>query len=87
MLTLFSPTDGVVAFFEKLVERLSSVHVLEEFSLHLILCESSLCQLRQRKDDMVYLLDEVQHDRFWYHVNHGTLDNVVVRVDEEFYHH
>jgi hypothetical protein len=31
------------------------------------------------------LLYEIEHDCLWYHVNHCSLDDVVVRIDEEFY--
>lgn len=34
---------------------------------------------------MQNLLDKIKHDCLRHHVNHSPLDDVVVRVDEEFY--
>ena len=37
--TLLTPTNSVVAFFQKIVKLSSTVHVLKQFSLHLIFSE------------------------------------------------
>jgi hypothetical protein len=31
------------------------------------------------------LLYEIEHDCLWYHIDHCSLDDVVVRIDEKFY--
>jgi hypothetical protein len=30
------------------------------------------------------LLNEVEHNCFWYHIDHGSLHDVIVRIDEKF---
>ena len=64
--TLLPPPDGVVALFEEVVNLIGAVHVLQELTLHLVFG----------------VRNEVQHDSFWNHVNHGAAGDVVVRVDE-----
>lgn len=39
LLALFSSPDGVVAFLQEFVKFLCSVHLFEEFSLHLVFGE------------------------------------------------
>lgn len=62
LLAFLSSSDGVIALLEEIIKSVGTVHVLEEFALHLILGE----------------LHKVEHDGFWNHVNHGALDNVIV---------
>lgn len=59
---LLSSADGVVALLQQLIQSISPIHVLQELSLHLILGE----------------LDKVEHDGLWNHVDHSSLDNVIV---------
>jgi hypothetical protein len=48
-LALLSPTDGVIALLQEVIECVRSVHVLEEFALHLVFCESMEGKLGHRK--------------------------------------
>ena len=83
-MAFLSPTDGVVALLQEVIERIGSVHVLKEFALHFVFCESIEGQLGFWEKGGMCLLYEVEHDCLWNHVNHRSLDDVVVRVDEEF---
>lgn len=40
------------------------------------------CAIRNARKSLLY---EVEHDCLWYHVNHCSLDDVIVRIDEKFY--
>lgn len=40
LLALLPPANGVVAFLEEVVDVIGPVHVLQQFALHFVLCES-----------------------------------------------
>ena len=77
MLAFLSSANSVVALLEKFIEGISSVHILEEFSLHLILCEPTDVNL-VAEGRLEHLLDQIEHNRFGHHINQGLLDDVVV---------
>lgn len=66
LLALLPSSDGVFAFLEEIIKLCCSVQLLKQISLHFIFGE----------------LDQVQHNCFWYHVDHGPSCNVEIRVDE-----
>lgn len=85
MLAFLPPSDGIIAFFEELIESIGPVHILEEFALHFILCEPIKVKSIAGTQDPQNLLHKVEHDSLWHHINHCPLDDVVVRVDQKFY--
>lgn len=63
-----SPADDIFRLLEQVIKDLGLVELLKEFSLEVLL-------------RVVY---ERQRDGLWYHIDHLALDNVEVRVNEEF---
>lgn len=86
LLALLPPAGGVVAFLEKLIQLISPVHVRHELLLHCLLgkpddeLEKTDSCVRELK---MNILHKGEHDSLWNHVNHGPLDNIVVRGNEQ----
>lgn len=86
LLALLPSADGVLALAEQVVEFVGAVHVVEEFALHFFFGVSggALASKQLVSAKGADVLDEIQHDGLWNHVDHRSLHNIVVRVDEKF---
>jgi len=65
--TFLPSADCIVALLEQLIDLVGTVHVLEEFALHLV----------------AGVLHEGVHDGFGDHVDHGAADDIVVGCYQE----
>lgn len=51
LLALLPPPDSIITLLEQVIEFISTIHILKELFLHLVLCKSAgggLCQIRFR---------------------------------------
>lgn len=85
LLALFPPSNGVIAFFQEIVELAGAIHLFQELFLHLIFGmpeNRSAFRCFNALGHNISLLNESEHDRFGDHVNQCFPGDVEVRIDE-----